>query len=100
MDSPFDPCFFLVVEFQLTWPQQVCLGDHRVTGERQVGAVYPNRREILEKINSFLEKQVRKQHCLFFLFFILFQILFLLRLLQNIEQSSLSSAVGPCWLSI
>ena len=31
---------------------------------------------------------------------ILFQILFLIRLLQNIEQSSLCYAVGPCWLSI
>ena len=31
---------------------------------------------------------------------ILFQILFLFRLLQNIEQSSLCSTVGLCWLSI
>ena len=31
---------------------------------------------------------------------ILFQIPFLLRLLQNIEQTSLCYAVGPCWLSI
>ena len=31
---------------------------------------------------------------------ILFQILLPIRLLQNIEQSSLCYAVGPCWLSI
>ena len=31
---------------------------------------------------------------------ILFQVLFPFRLLQNIEQSSLCYAVGPCWLSI
>ena len=31
---------------------------------------------------------------------ILFQILFPVRLLHNIEQSSLCSTVGPCWLSI
>ena len=31
---------------------------------------------------------------------ILFQIIFLFRLLQNIEQSSLCYAIGPCWLSI
>ena len=30
---------------------------------------------------------------------ILFQILFPFRLLQNIEQSSLCSAVGPCWFT-
>ena len=31
---------------------------------------------------------------------LLFQIIFLFRLLHNIEQSSLCSTVGPCWLSI
>ena len=31
---------------------------------------------------------------------ILFRILFPFRLLQNIEPSSLSYTVGPCWLSI
>ena len=31
---------------------------------------------------------------------LLFQILFPFRLLHNIEQSSLCSTVGPCWLSI
>ena len=31
---------------------------------------------------------------------ILFQILFPFRLLQNIEQSSLCSTVGPCWFSL
>ena len=30
---------------------------------------------------------------------ILFQILFPFRLLNNIEQSSLSYTIGPCWLS-
>ena len=35
-----------------------------------------------------------------FYFFILLQILFPFRLLQNIEQSSLCSTAGPCWLSI
>ena len=31
---------------------------------------------------------------------VLFQILFPIRLLQNIEQSSLCYAVGPCWLPV
>ena len=32
--------------------------------------------------------------------YILFHIFFLNRLLQNIEYSPLSYAVGPCWLSV